>query len=59
MKENMKTLMLTEKETEGMTLLEFAQAVRDGRVEVRKEFSHKPTADRVTMNGKFSTAQPG
>jgi len=54
MKENMKTLMLTKKETEGMTLLEFAQAIRDGRVEVRKEFSHKPTADQVTMNGKFS-----
>ena len=45
--------MLTEKETEGMTLEQFAQAIREGKVEVRPEGSHEPTADQVTMNGRF------
>jgi len=45
--------MLTEKETEGMTLEQFAQAIREGKVEVKREGSHEPTADQVTMNGRF------
>jgi hypothetical protein len=45
--------MLTEKETEGMTLEQFQAAMKDGRVEVKPEGSHKPTADQVTMNGRF------
>jgi hypothetical protein len=45
--------MLTEKETEGMTLEQFAQAIREGKAEVKPEGSHKPTADQVTMNGRF------
>ena len=44
---------LTAKETEGMSLEEFAQAIREGKVEVLPEGSHKPTADQVTMNGRF------
>lgn len=43
---------LTAKETEGMTLEQFQQAMREGRVEVRREGSHQPTADQVTMNGR-------
>ena len=44
---------LTAKETEGMTLEQFQQGMREGRVEVRREGSHEPTADQVTMNGRF------
>ena len=44
---------LTAKETEGMTLEQFQAAMKDGRVEVKPEGSHKPTADQVTMNGRF------
>ena len=44
---------LTAKETEGMTLEQFQAAMREGRVEVLPEGSHKPTADEVTMNGRF------
>ena len=47
----MKTL--TAKETENMTLEQFQAAMREGRVEVRREGSHQPTADEVTMNGRF------
>ena len=47
----MKTL--TAKQTEGMTLEQFQAAMKDGRVEVKTEGSHKPTADQVTMNGRF------
>jgi hypothetical protein len=47
----MKTL--TAKETENMTLEQFQAAMREGRVEVRREGSHEPTADQVTMNGRF------
>lgn len=47
----MKTL--TAKETENMTLEQFQTAMREGRVEVRREGSHQPTADQVTMNGRF------
>jgi|TARA_S200002703_G_C3703266_1_gene216000 hypothetical protein len=47
----MKTL--TAKETENMTLEQFQAAMREGRVEVRREGSHQPTADQVTMNGRF------
>ena len=44
---------LTVNETENMTLEQFAEAIRKGKIEVRKEFSHNPTADEVTMNGRF------
>ena len=44
---------LTVNETENMTLEQFAEAIRKGKIEVRKEFSHTPTRDEVTMNGKF------
>ena len=44
---------LTAKETEGMTLEQFQAAMREGRVEVRREGSHQPTADQVTMSGRF------
>jgi hypothetical protein len=44
---------LTVNETKNMTLKQFAEAIRKGKIEVRKEFSHNPTADEVTMNGKF------
>jgi len=44
---------LTAKETEGMTLEQFQAAMREGKVEVLPEGSHKPTADEVTMNGRF------
>jgi len=27
--------------------------MREGRVEVRREGSHQPTADQVTVNGRF------
>jgi hypothetical protein len=47
----MKTL--TAKETENMTLEQFQAAMREGRVEVRREGSHQPTADQVTVNGRF------
>jgi len=47
----MKTL--TAKETENMTLEQFQAAMREGRVEVRREGSHQPTADQVTMSGRF------
>ena len=50
---NMTKKFLTEKETEGMSLEQFAQAIREGKVEVLPEGSHKPTADEVTMNGRF------
>ena len=50
---NMTKKFLTAKETEGMSLEEFAQAIREGKVEVLPEGSHKPTADQVTMNGRF------
>ena len=50
---NMTKKFLTEKETEGMSLEQFAQAIREGKVEVRPEGSHEPTADQVTMNGRF------
>jgi len=48
------TTMMTEKQTEGMTLEQFQAAMREGRVEVRRENSGKVTADMVTMNGRFS-----
>ena len=44
---------LTVNETKSMTLEQFAEAIRKGKIEVRKEFSHNPTADEVTMNGRF------
>ena len=47
----MKTL--TAKETENMTLEQFQAAMREGRVEVRREGSHQPTADQVTMGGRY------
>ena len=45
---------LTAKETENMTLEQFQAAMREGRVEVRREGSGKVTADMVTMEGRFS-----
>jgi len=45
---------LTAKETENMTLEQFQAAMREGRVEVRREGSGKVTADMVTCNGRFS-----
>ena len=45
---------LTAKETEGMTLEQFQAAMREGRVEVRRESMDNVTADMVTMNGRFS-----
>lgn len=44
---------LTAKETESMTLEQFQAAMREGKVEVLPEGSHKPTADEVTMGGRF------
>ena len=44
---------LTAKETEGMTLEQFQAAMKNGSVELNREGSHKPTADQVTMNGRF------
>ncbi len=44
---------LTAKETEGMTLEQFQAAMREGKVEVKREGSHEPTADQVTMGGRF------
>ena len=43
----------TTNQNENMTLEQFQAAMREGRVEVRREGSHKPTADQVTMNGRF------
>ena len=51
---NMTKKFLTAKETEGMTLEQFQAAMREGRVEVRREGSGEVTADMVTMNGRFS-----
>jgi hypothetical protein len=44
---------LTVNETENMTLEQFAEAIRKGKIEVRKEFSNVPTVNEVTMNGRF------
>jgi len=44
---------LTAKETENMTLEQFAAAIRAGKIEVKPEFSHQPTREEVTMNGRF------
>ena len=41
---------LTDKETENMTLEEFAEAIRKGKIEVRKS---EPTWETITMNGRF------
>lgn len=45
---------LTEKQTEGMTLEQFQAAMREGKIEIRRESMDNVTADMVTMNGKFS-----
>ena len=52
-KENNMTNKMTSKETENMTLAQFQAAMREGKVEVKREGSHKPTADQVTMGGRF------
>ena len=44
---------MTSKETENMTLAQFQAAMREGKVEVKREGSHEPTADQVTMGGRF------
>ena len=44
---------LTAKETEGMTLEQFQAAMKNGSVEVNREGSHQPTADQVTMGGRY------
>ena len=41
---------LTAKETENMTLEEFAQAIREGKIEVHES---EPTWETVTMNGRY------
>jgi hypothetical protein len=46
---------LTAKQTENMTLAQFQAAMREGKVEVKREGSHKPTADQVTMGGRFGS----
>ena len=51
---NMTKKFLTAKETENMTLEQFQAAMREGRVEVRRESMDNVTADMVTMNGKYS-----
>ena len=51
---NMTKKFLTAKETEGMTLEQFQAAMREGRVEVRRESMDNVTTDMVTMNGKYS-----
>ena len=51
---NMTKKFLIAKETEGMTLEQFQAAMREGRVEVRRESMDNVTADMVTMNGRFS-----
>ena len=53
-KENNMKKFLSAKETEGMTLEQFQAAMREGRVEVRRESMDNVTADMVTMNGKYS-----
>ncbi|MEE8323102.1 MAG: hypothetical protein V3R57_05725 [Candidatus Bathyarchaeia archaeon] len=45
---------LTAKETENMTLEQFQAAMREGRVEVRRESMDNVTADMVTMNGRYT-----
>lgn len=47
------TNKMTSKETENMTLAQFQAAIREGKVEVKQEGSHEPTADQVTMGGRF------
>jgi hypothetical protein len=50
---NMTKKFLTAKETENMTLEQFAAAIRAGKIEVKPEFSHQPTREEVTMNGRY------
>jgi len=52
-KENNMTNKMTSQETENMTLAQFQAAMREGKVEVKREGSHEPTADQVTMGGRF------
>ena len=47
------TKKLTLKETENMTLKEFAAALRSGLIDFKPEFSHTPTREEVTMNGRY------
>ncbi len=54
-KENNMTNKMTSKETENMTLAQFQAAMREGKVEVKREGSHNPTADQVTMDGRFGS----
>ena len=51
---NMTKKFLTAKETEGMTLEQFQAAMREGKIEIRRESMDNVTADMVTMNGRFS-----
>ena len=51
---NMKeATMMTEKQTEGMSLEQYQAAMKNGSVEVNREGSHQPTADQVTMGGRY------
>ena len=52
-KENIMKKFLTVNETNSMTLEQFAEAIRKGKIEVRREFSHTPTREEVTMNGRY------
>ena len=47
----------TMKNVNKMTLKEFAAAIRAGKIEVKPEFSHTPTRDEVTMNGRYGCEQ--
>ena len=44
---------LTAKETEGMTLEQFQAAMREGKIEIRRESMDNVTTDDVTMGGRF------
>lgn len=47
------TTMMNEKETEGMTLEQYQAAMKNGSVKVNREGTHRPTADQVTMGGRY------
>ena len=53
MTNNNTTKETTMKDVNKMTLKEFAAAIRAGKIEVKPEFSHTPTREEVTMNGRY------
>ncbi len=40
-------------EREEMSLEEYQKRLREGKEPIEKEGSHQPTADQVTMGGRF------